>query len=284
MNKKEARSGQAVDARYFVDEDRVEELYQLWRDTGEDAYHEELFLIFAPTVRTMCLNLRKEALFDRIPMEELEAEAWAILAGAVAAYNPEKGTLGGAFFTRLRFRLRENCVSLVRMNEYKIGSREMARYYKALKEGYGFPCYVENLIVTDAIKGKITLDFFQELHRAMKERSSAPLDVIEYTPHSSPWESIEADAVSEAAPRLLAPLLATLSPEERLIISHTYGLDGHAHLRKITELQEETGISRGKVKRLQDSAMEKLVKGALGGGSSALKSQFEALKLLRTNG
>lgn len=268
-----------------VDDEQVSRLYRLWRWTDDNRYRDELYECFREVVEVNANVLARK--YTQLEREELDSEVWMCLGDAIRTFDSSKGTLGAAFFQQVRFRLPERLQRHTGAQRgISLQPRDLRAYYRLVKAAYGCPDYAETMLATGALSGgRFSLEVFRKFRTAVEQQSPRSFDAVLHESAPSVFGITPVDGeIESAAARIIAPLLATLTADELTVIRHTYGLGGAPIAHSESSLAELTGLTRGTCRKLSETALEKLTKAALGGGSSALLERIGILKGSRAFG
>jgi RNA polymerase primary sigma factor len=214
-------------------------------------------------------HVAKDYVDAGLPFEDLFQEGCLGLIKAVERYRPEQGrfsTYAVYWLKQSILRAFGNTARTIRLPIYVHGQlRQIERVTDALYEEQGSePCVKqiasETGLSTERIVHLTLLDQRPvSLQRPIPGTNEAVLaDIIPDTTSPTVDEAVMEQSQHEALPALVEQALQGLTSRERHVLILRFGLDGHGTKRELAEVGRMIGLSRERIRQLEQRALAKL--------------------------
>jgi len=217
------------------------------------------------------VNIAKKYAGYNIPFQELISAGNLGLVEAAKRYDPSKGV---KFISYAVWWIKQSIMELINkqtdiikkpQKSYSIFSKIDNAYIRLKEELQREPTFeeIENFIKEEGIDKDIIKSYF--LNKKYFVSLDEPIDtddedmILSDLISNYGTEDIEKDILEDDIKYQLNKLLDYLSPREKKIIIHRYGLDGEEP-KTLKEVGDILGISRERVRQIEVRALRKLKK------------------------
>lgn len=216
------------------------------------------------------LSVARRFLWSGLPLEDLFNEGVVGLKTAVEKFDPCKGF---RFNTYATWWVRQAITRHVRTTSrtIRIPNQQWDRHHAVrmalAKHGEDTPAETIAEFVSEKLKKDLTKDSVEETlaHFAVQvlpydipSDTDGGFSVLDVVPDEGP-DQLGCIIEMQAAEKL-RECLGVLSPRDREIISLRFGLGSDGEERTLQQIGEEFGISRERVRQIEEKALEKLAK------------------------
>jgi RNA polymerase primary sigma factor len=217
----------------------------------------------------LAAHVAKDYADTGLPFEDLLQEGCLGLMNAVSKYDPEQGrfsTYACWWIKQSMLRAVGNTVRTIRLPIYVHGLlRQIERATNTLYEEQGSEPRVEQVaretgLTPERIVHLSSMDQRPvSLQRPIAGTNEAILaDTIPDTTSPTIDEAVMEQSHHEALPALIEQALQGLTSRERQVLILCFGLDGHGSRRELAEVGRMIGVTRERVRQLEQRALAKL--------------------------
>lgn len=250
----------------LLSKDEEEEILSQIKEGKKEALHR----LIQGNLRFV-VNIAKKYAGYNIPFQELISAGNLGLVEAAKRYDPSKGV---KFISYAVWWIKQSIMELINkqadiikkpQKSYSIFSKIDNAYIRLKEELQREPTFeeIENFIKEEGIDKDIIKSYF--LNKKYFVSLDEPIDtddedmILSDLISNYGTEDIEKDILEDDIKYQLNKLLDYLSPREKKIIIHRYGLDGEEP-KTLKEVGDILGISRERVRQIEVRALKKLKK------------------------
>ncbi|GAB6072711.1 RNA polymerase sigma factor RpoD/SigA [Venenivibrio stagnispumantis] len=250
----------------LLSKDEEEEILSQIKEGKKEALHR----LIQGNLRFV-VNIAKRYAGYNIPFQELISAGNLGLVEAAQRYDPSKGV---KFISYAVWWIKQSIMELINkqtdiikkpQKSYSIFSKIDNAYIRLKEELQREPTFeeIENFIKEEGIDKDIIKSYF--LNKKYFVSLDEPIDtddedmILSDLISNYGTEDIEKDILEDDIKYQLNKLLDYLSPREKKIIIHRYGLDGEEP-KTLKEVGDILGISRERVRQIEVRALKKLKK------------------------
>lgn len=250
----------------LLSKDEEEEILSQIKEGKKEAFHR----LIQGNLRFV-VNIAKRYAGYNIPFQELISAGNLGLVEAAKRYDPSKGV---KFISYAVWWIKQSIMELINkqtdiikkpQKSYSIFSKIDNAYIRLKEELQREPTFeeIENFIKEEGIDKDIIKSYF--LNKKYFVSLDEPIDtddedmILSDLISNYGTEDIEKDILEDDIKYQLNKLLDYLSPREKKIIIHRYGLDGEEP-KTLKEVGDILGISRERVRQIEVRALRKLKK------------------------